>query len=456
MGRMRAIWLALLVACGSGIHHLDGEDAGPGGGGGDASAPDAAGLDAGLDAAPDAAVIGPDGCRLDGMDICGNGLDDDCDGTIDEGCPCNPGDVQDCFNGKPDQQHVGACTDGKQTCAAGATTGQWGPCTGGIDPSPEICDGLDNDCNGLVDDGLTCTNMLACPAPGTLPDAQPFEQYTIDGTQFFPGAVTTWAWTMTGGPCDQLFASESKPTSFVLTGIDQPQLVFQPTQAGDYTVTVTISAADGNTYICNFVIHVAGTGLRVELCWDTSGADDIDLHVHEPGTTTDWFSATDDCNYTNCKGSSGTRVDWGFAASVIDVCENGPEGADWQAIGSCNNPRLDIDNIDIEGRPEDTNIDDPPDGATFRVMANYYGGGGTTQPMTNIYCQGALVASFGAGADVVTGFDTAGADGGGSMWRVADITTHVSATSVTTCDIAALHPAGTTTGYDVRNADSTY
>ncbi len=30
-----------------------------------------------------------------------NGLDDDCDGSIDEGCPCQPGAVQPCFTGAP-------------------------------------------------------------------------------------------------------------------------------------------------------------------------------------------------------------------------------------------------------------------------------------------------------------------------------------------------------------------
>jgi len=89
-------------------------------------------------------------------------------------------------------------------------------------------------------------------------------------------------------------------------------------------------------------------------------------------------------------------------------------------------------------------------------MANYFGFNGigdpTTHPIANIYCQGRLVASFGQAPDVVPGFATEGGDGGGSMWRIADVTTHVSAAGVTTCDVAALHPAGTTTGYDVRDA----
>src|SRR4029079_18457072 len=44
-----------------------------------------------------------DGCGP--TELCGtgsgNGLDDNCDGKVDEGCLCTPGDVQKCFNGPP-------------------------------------------------------------------------------------------------------------------------------------------------------------------------------------------------------------------------------------------------------------------------------------------------------------------------------------------------------------------
>jgi len=37
-----------------------------------------------------------------------------------------------------------------QTCI-GSEFGTWGPCVGGVAPSVEVCDGLDNDCNGCVE-----------------------------------------------------------------------------------------------------------------------------------------------------------------------------------------------------------------------------------------------------------------------------------------------------------------
>lgn len=125
-------------------------------------------------------------------EICDNQLDDNCNGDVDEDCPCNEGDTQVCYQGPETTRNVGICIDGVQTC----TGGVWSGCDGQVLPTDEVCEGAaDENCDGQVDEECMVTqcNMgdsreCYSGAPGT-EEVSPCQK----GTQSCDGN----AW----GPC---------------------------------------------------------------------------------------------------------------------------------------------------------------------------------------------------------------------------------------------------------------
>ncbi|MEZ4265663.1 MAG: MopE-related protein [Myxococcota bacterium] len=82
-----------------------------------------------------------------GLEVC-NSLDDDCNTFVDED-PNDPTQPlrQTCYTGPADTLNVGACHAGLETCDGGA----WDVCTDERVPMPELCDGIDGDCDGFGD-----------------------------------------------------------------------------------------------------------------------------------------------------------------------------------------------------------------------------------------------------------------------------------------------------------------
>lgn len=82
-------------------------------------------------------------------EVC-DGIDNDCDRIIDEGFTCSPGETAECTT---------PChSTGVMVCDA---TCRFGDCQ----PPEEVCNQLDDDCDGQIDEGLTNSCGVCAPEP---------------------------------------------------------------------------------------------------------------------------------------------------------------------------------------------------------------------------------------------------------------------------------------------------
>jgi sugar lactone lactonase YvrE len=82
-----------------------------------------------------------------GVEIC-NGIDDDCDGYIDNKPGTNQPLTKPCST---------PCGKGEAECISG----DWSVCSAPY-PSPEVCNGKDDDCDGIADNNATCPGSSVC------------------------------------------------------------------------------------------------------------------------------------------------------------------------------------------------------------------------------------------------------------------------------------------------------
>ncbi len=264
---------------------------------------------------------------------------------------------------------VGACRRTVPGCVRGAVP----TCTPGT-PTTELCNTIDDDCDGMVDEG--CNGSLGCPSDVTMlaGDSAPFAARTL-------GTVSNIAWSVVSGPTGG--ASSVTWTPAPPTAINES---FRPIIVGAYRLRITARDGLNTALACEFNVTAQGHGIRVELTWDGNG--DLDLHLHN-GNMTRWYNgATDDCHY----GRMTTA---------------------WGAV-------LDVDNVTRNG-PENIRVDTPTIGANYTIGVHHYANGLGRIATVKVYC--------GAGTTPVSTFTSAAMTGtstgnctNNSFWRVAQLT----------------------------------
>ncbi len=211
----------------------------------------------------------------------------------------------------------------------------------------ELCDdahlGLDDNCNGVADEGCSCMpgqahfcflgdpsyrntpgcfdgvekcseNGLWGPCVGGKHAVPPdnCQNSNLQGCHSIsaPPFATVDLKTGTGSfSADADVGSESwvvtcpAGVSPCPTPSGNPAENYTALQSGEYPVIYN-KTVNGTAKSCDYSLFVGAPGLRVELTWEhpVAGGTDLDLHMHQPMDTQSWAigGAEQDCGYGNC------------------------------------------------------------------------------------------------------------------------------------------------------------
>src|SRR6185295_5987108 len=160
---------------------------------------------------------------------------------------------------------LGACARSVPAC----TNGVAGVCTPGS-PSAETCNGVDDDCDGQIDDGV-CAPVSTCPAGKTVGANT---SVTLNTSASSPsGRAITCQWSVVSRPSTSsgTFGSPTSCTSST----------YFADVVGTHTLKFTVTDSAGVASSCTVDVVVNPLGdLWVELTWDR--ANDMDLHLQHP------------------------------------------------------------------------------------------------------------------------------------------------------------------------------
>lgn len=280
-----------------------------------------------------------DGCEYyceaagDGQELC-NKKDDDCDGLIDESVNADDPQI-----GESCGTNEGACVAGVKACGTGAQAGQI-VCEGETRPDTEVCDDVDNDCDGQTDEedtniGATCGSNVGVCLVGT--------QQCVSGSLACTGATSGGVEVCDGldNDCDGAFDEDPSDVG-IPCSMQSGSIELNP-PAAEGTCSLGITTCQGAALVCDGEV-----GPATEVCDGNDNDCDSATDESFPEATTDCGNTRGECSAGIWQCVSGALDCQGGQTPTPELCngldddcdgsfDNGVEATDPALGGACGN-----------------------------------------------------------------------------------------------------------------------
>lgn len=265
----------------------------------------------------------PAGARCDGgscvtapAEICGNGLDDDLDGLIDEDCGGACTADADCAAGE-------TCLRGVCSATATDADGDGYPSTSDCDDSDasvnpgatELCNRVDDNCDGVVDEG--CGGSTTCRSDADCAPAETCLRGTCSGSA---GTDADGDGFPSTSDCDDTNPGVYPGAAESCDGLDNNcDGVIDEGCGGTTTCRTDSDCAAGESCVSGTCTSSTGTDADGDGYPATTDCDDADPSVH-PGAAETCDGRDNDCNGIvddGCGTACRTDADCGPAQSCL-------------------------------------------------------------------------------------------------------------------------------------------